>query len=138
TDLGTEYFRVKQMLSGGTSAYHQVEDGDAAYVPAGSPVYSIHGYAPTFRVGARRDDGRLVLYEARSNPTARVGRDLLDIEGKVSAIALLDEKRATPVVARISDPNRIDALVRLVLEGRIDTSMSTAPGTWTALPSRGP
>ena len=137
TDLGPEYFRVKQMLSGsGTSAYHQVEDGDAAYVPAGSPVYRVQGYAATFRVAARRNDGRLVLYEARNNPTARVGRDLLDIDGKVSAIALLDEKRATTVVARISDPNRIDALVRLVLDGRIGGSRSAAPAT--ARPSRGP
>jgi hypothetical protein len=139
TDLGPEFFRVKHMLSeSGTSAYHQVEDGDAAYVPTGSPVYKVNGYAGTFRVAARRNDGRLVLYEARTNPTARVGRDLLDIEGKVWAIALLDEKRGATVVARISDPNRVDALVRLVLEGPIDASMSTTPGRWTTFPSRGP
>jgi hypothetical protein len=56
------------------------QDGDAAYLEAGSPLYRVDGYRPTFRLGARQD-GRLVLFEADTNPRARVGRDLLDLEG---------------------------------------------------------
>lgn len=142
-DLGPEHFRVKVMLAGSNaSPDRQIEDGDAAYVPAGQPVYAVRGYTPAFRLAARHD-GRLVLYEARTSASARFGRDLLDIEGKVFAIGLLDEKTGTKVVARIAEPPRVAALVQLVLDGRVGAAAPpiatartpVAPG-WTTLPIR--
>lgn len=118
-DLGPEYFRVKQTLTtAGRGAYYQVQDGDAAFVPTGDPVFTLRGYAPTFRLAARHD-GRLVLYEVNNNPSAKLGRDLFDIDGKVSSIAILDQKRATTGIGRISEPTRVEALVRLVLDARV-------------------
>ena len=109
-DLGPEYFRVKQTLAtSGRGINYQIQDGDAAFVPTGDPVYTVRGYAPTFRLAARHD-GRLVLYEVHMNPAAKQGRDLFDIEGKVSAIAILDQKRNTTVIGRISEPARVEAL----------------------------
>lgn len=134
-DLGPEYFRVKQTLAtAGRGAYYQVQDGDAAFVPTGNPVFTLRGYAPTFRLAAHHD-GRLVLYEAHINPAARTGRDLLDIEGKVVAIALLDQKRATKVLARIAEPPRVEALIRLVLDGRVGGAQ---PPTETSAQRRAP
>jgi hypothetical protein len=132
-DLGPEHFRVKQTLAtAGLGLGHLTQDGDAAFVPTGEPVFTVKGYAPAFRLAARHD-GQLRLYEAQINPAAKVGRDLLDIEGKVSAIALLDQKRNTTVIGRIAEPARVAALVRLVLEGKVGP-----PGPPSAAPSHEP
>jgi hypothetical protein len=94
-------------------------------------VYTVRGYAPTFRLAARHN-GLLVLYEAQVNPTAKRGRDLLDIEGKVSAIAILDQKRQTTVIGRITDPPRVDALVAVLLAAPVGGPallLSSAPAS---------
>lgn len=119
-DLGPEQFRVKQMLSAAPQGpNYRIADGDSAFVPAGEPVYAVKGYAPTFRLAARRE-GRLVLYEADSNPAAKTGRDLLDIDGKVVAIALVSGKDGVTILGRITDRSRIDDLVRLVLSAPVN------------------
>jgi hypothetical protein len=119
-DLGAERFRVKQMLSGAAKGPdYRIADGDSAFVAAGEPVYAVSGYATAFRLAARHG-GRLVLYEADSNPAATTGRDLLDIEGKVVGIALVSGKDGRTILGRISDRSRIDDLVRLVLSGPVD------------------
>ena len=137
-DLGPEHFRVKQMLSGESKGLdYRIADGDSAFVPAGEPVYSVKGYATTFRLGARRD-GKLVLYEADSNPSAKTGRDLLDIEGKVVGIALVSGKDGRTILGRITDRSRIDDLVRLVLSAPVDQNpplASSAPRTPLATPT---
>lgn len=118
-DLGREYFRVKQTLAtAGRGIGYQTQDGDAAFVPAGEPVYALREYAPAFRLAARHD-GRLVLYEAHTNPAATRGRDLFDIAGKVTSIAILDQKRNTTVIGRIDEPARVGQLVELVLEATV-------------------
>jgi hypothetical protein len=128
-DLGPEQFRVTQTLAhAGRGAGYAPHDGDAAFVPVGDPVYAVRGYAPSFRLAARHD-GRLVLYEADSNPAAKTGADLLDIDGRVSAIALLSQKDGRTVIGRISDPGRVAELVRVVVTGPIVTSRpASAPG----------
>lgn len=117
-DLGPEYFRVKHTLATSGGGGGPTQDGDAAFVPTGEPVYTVRGYAPAFRLAARHD-GHLVLYEARVNPAAKRGRDLLDVEGKVSAIAILDQKRNTKVIGRISEPDLVRSLVALVLDAPV-------------------
>jgi hypothetical protein len=125
-DLGPEHFRVKQMLSSASKGPdYRTADGDSAFVPAGEPVYAVKGYTTTFRLAARHD-GRLVLYEADSNPAAKIGRDLLDIEGKVVGIAVVSGKDGLTVLGRITDRSRIDDVVRLVLSAPVD-QISTPP-----------
>jgi hypothetical protein len=120
-DLGAERFRIKNTLSLTTcDPYYRPVDGDAAYVTTGEPVFAVKGYAPTFRVAARRRDGRLVLYEADTNPAARRGADLMDIEGKVKSIALLDQKTGRTPVSRLTDRSRVDGLVRIIAGANID------------------
>ncbi|HEV2011013.1 MAG TPA: hypothetical protein VGS17_08320 [Candidatus Limnocylindria bacterium] len=126
-DLGPEYFRVKQTLvTAHRGIDYQIQDGDAAFVPTGEPVYTLRGYAPTFRLAARHD-GRLVLYEVHMNPAAKQGRELLDIEAKVSSIAILDQKRNTTVIGRISEPARVATLVGLVLDAPVGGPAPIAP-----------
>ena len=119
-DLGPEQFRVKQMLSSGSRGPdYRPDDGDSAFVPAGEPVYAVKGYATTFRLAARRD-GKVALYEADSNPAAKTGRDLLDIDGKVVGIALVSGKDGRTILGRITERARIDDLVRLVLSAPVN------------------
>ena len=137
-DLGPEHFRVKQMLSGESKGpEYRIADGDSAFVPAGDPVYSVKGYATTFRLAARHNGG-LVLYEADSNPAAKTGRDLLDIEGKVVGIALVSGKDGRTVLGRIADRSQVDELVRLVLSAPVDQNppfQSSSPRTPVPTPT---
>jgi hypothetical protein len=137
-DLGAEHFRVHQMLSAESKgADYQIADGDSAFVAAGEPVYSVKGYAPTFRLAARRD-GKLVLYEADSNPAAKTGRDLLDFDGKVVGIALVSGKDNRTILGRITERPRLDELVRLVLSAPVDQNRalpSSLPQTPLATPT---
>jgi hypothetical protein len=119
-DLGPVQFHVRTMLSAaGQGPEYQPKDGDAAYVPNGTPVYAVRGYATTFRLAARHD-GRLVLYELSDNPGARTGRDLLDIGGKVGAIAMTSKTDGRTVLGRIGDATQVATLVNLVLDAPVD------------------
>lgn len=96
---------------------HQKRDGQASFLAAGTPVHAVEGYAPSFRVAARRD-GAWVLYEAAENRRARRGEDLLDIEGKVDRVGLRAPTRnAREEVAAIREPSSVAAITEAALEG---------------------
>jgi hypothetical protein len=125
-DLGAERFRVKNTISLTTcDPYYRAVDGDSAFVPTGEPVFAVKGYAPTFRL-ATRHHGQLVLYEADSNPAALRGTDLLDIEGRVKSIALLDQKTGRMPVSRLSDRRRVESLVRIIARASVDPNYPPA------------
>ena len=123
SDLGPVYARVRCSLrdkmdpTGG-----EPQDGDAAYLEAGSPLYLVRGYRPTFRLAARRD-GRLILFEADTNPRARVGRDLLDLEGKVRRISINSRADGRSELGAITDPKQVAAMVRMLHGGPVDQRM---------------
>lgn len=132
-DLGPEQFRITQTLArAGRGPVYLPADGDSAFIPSGDPVFAVRGYVPTFRLAARHD-GRLVLYEADSNPAAKRGSDLLDIDGRVVSIALLSPKDGRTVLGRITDPTRVRDLVALVLAAPVD--QGRALGAPSALPA---
>jgi hypothetical protein len=101
------------------------QDGDAAYLDAGSPLYGVHGYRPTFRLAARQD-GRLVIFEADTNPRARVGRDLLDLQGKVRRISINSRADGTTELGVITDPKQVAGMVRMLLAGPVDQRVQSA------------
>lgn len=129
-ELGAERFRVKNTFSQtNCDPYRRPVDGDSAYLATGEPVFAVTGYAPTFRLAARHN-GQLVLYEAESNPAAVRGGDLLDIEGKVKSIALLDEKTGRNAASRLTDGVRVRDLVGMIVRASIDqTYQPSASGT---------
>jgi hypothetical protein len=101
------------------------QDGDAAYLDAGSALYQVRGYRPTFRLAARHD-GRLVIFEADTNPRARVGRDLLDLEGKVRRISVNSRADGTSELAAITDPGQMAGMVGMLLGGPVDQRVQPA------------
>ena len=70
SQLGRELFRVRCSLAAlnDRTGKQPVErrDGDAAFVPAGTPVYTVRGWSPRCRLAARHN-GRLYLYLAYRN-----------------------------------------------------------------------
>ena len=94
-------------------------DAAAAFMPAGTRMYSVRGYRTDFRLAAVVRD-RIFLYQVWRNPRAKVGGELYDIAGRVRAI---DVQRGQPTPAMpgkpvtIAIPADVDALVDMVLRG---------------------
>jgi len=119
-DLGPEFAKVEYKHDEPHVSSHECcRDGDAAFLEAGTVVYIVKGYHPGFRLAAYRD-GRLVLFEADSNPKAQTGADLLDIGGKVDSIRVISAEDGVTELASIADPKQVAALVELVLGSPVD------------------
>lgn len=113
-DLGEVFGTVRFEVSGNvTWTGYKIKDGDAAYLPAGTQIYRVKGYDPKFRVAARRD-GQVTLYEADTNPAAKVGSDLLDLEGKVDHIVIRSMVDGSPL-SEIRQPDVVAEMVGAVL-----------------------
>lgn len=120
TDLGPEFAQVKFKHAEEHLFGHQCcRDGDAAYLDTGTPVYIVNGFKPEFRLAAYRD-GRLILYEADTNPNAQTGADLLDIGSKVLSIGVISGEDGVTELATITDPKQVAALVDLVIRSPVD------------------
>jgi hypothetical protein len=121
-DLGPVFATVHFRLNGNVhDPNYQTKDGDAAYLDAGTTVYTVQGYVPTFRLIALFA-GRLTLYEADTNPHATIGADLLDIGGKVRYIGINSEQDDTTELGAVKDPAQVAALVAMVLAAHVDQS----------------
>ena len=128
-DLGPELYRVAFRIDGYGGSFQQ--DGDATYLNPGTPVYVLKGYSQEFRL-ATLEDGEVTLFEADTNPEARIGEDLLDIRGKVTAIDILSTKnsievlgtktedREELVLGKIEEERTIERFVASVLESPVD------------------
>lgn len=128
SDLGPVFAKVHAKLSGNVSdPNYRPQDGDAAYLEPGAPVYEVKGYAAAFRLAAYLN-GRLDLYEVDTNPRARVGADLLDIGGKVSAIDIISEQDGSTLLATIGDQAEVRRLVAMVLAAPVNQAIVSSSG----------
>lgn len=105
-----------------------VKDGDAAFFDAGTRVYTVKGYRTTFRLAIPLD-GKVTLFEADTNPQARMGADLLDIQGKVKAIFVRSADDGTTELGSIKDAAQIKQLVEMIEGAPVKQDMSN--GTLT-------
>ncbi len=122
-DLGPEQTKVRFKVSGSTLApWYRPNDGDAAYLDPGTPLYAVKNYAPSFRLAISVNNA-VKLYEAIFNSDAKVGSDLLDIAGKVIAIEVQPEWSATPAsstpTTTISDHKRIARIVEMIVRAPV-------------------
>lgn len=91
--------------------------GEALGGSIGAEVYAVHGYRTSFRV-ATLERGKAALHENHGGPRDRVGRDMLDLAGKVERITSQQTgNRATGKQLAITDPRRIAWII-----GAIDSS----------------
>lgn len=127
-DLGSVYATTRHMLSGNVNdPGYRSQDGDAAFLADGTTIYEVKGYAPTFRLAAHRD-GRIVLYEADTNPHAKTGADLLDIGGKVRSISVLSDQDGVTPLGEISDAGKVASLTAMVLSAPVNQSQQSTDG----------
>ena len=122
-DLGEPIGEVLCRLSDNvTDPGYDLQNGDAGFLEPGTVVYAVIGYDPSFRVAARGgpNPDRYTLYEADTVPAAEVGRDLLDIEGKVRYIGINSHRDGTTEIARIDDRAEVERLVEMVLAAPVE------------------
>ena len=96
------------------------QDGDAAFLPAGTALHALQGADPTVRLVARGEDG-WQLYELDDDPAARRGGELLDLRDVV-AVHLVEAERGEHVVRSVTDPAEgarvVDAVAAAPLHDR--------------------
>ena len=73
--------QVEYTMYGNACLSHVPVNGDAAFLKAGTKIYAMKGYKPSFRLIA---GGR--MYQVKDNPNASRVEQVLDVAGKVKAI----------------------------------------------------
>ena len=126
-DLGAQYGTVKVRLEGSQDVNHQLQDGDAAFLYPGTPIFRVKGYAASFRLAAR-ESGALALYESDTNPKAIIGADLVDLVGKVTYIGINSPQDGRTELAAIRDHEQVTAMVAMVETAHVDQSGRAAAG----------
>jgi len=127
-DLGVEFGTVGCSLGEDSRACSYGVDAGAAFMPAGTRMYAVRGYATEFRLAAAWRD-RLFLYQAWRNPRARVGRDLFDIAGRVRAIDV--QRRDGPPAPRpapVASARDVEVLIEMMLRGSMRRPTPHAAG----------
>lgn len=123
--LEAQIATTKRKLAGNeTDPSHKLQEGDAAFLEAGTPIYSVTGYRSAFRIGVKSAGG-IVIYEADTNPKARIGADLVDLADKVDYITIGDS--SVRELAAIRDPAVVAHLVGLILQAPVDQSAQPPP-----------
>ncbi len=130
SDLGVEFATVQCSIGEDVRGCAYGVDAAAAFMPAGTRMYAVRGYATEFRLAAVWKD-RIFLYQAWRNPRAKVGGNLYRIAGKVSAIDVQRGEltpRAAGTPARITSPRDIEALVDMIVHGPVRRPQAHAAG----------
>jgi hypothetical protein len=123
--LGLQVATTTRKLAGNeTDPSHQLQEGEAAFLDAGTPIYSLREYRAAFRIGVKTANG-IAIYEADTNPKAKTGADLLDLDGKVDYIGFAEANQDE--VAAIRDPALVAHLVGLILQAPVDQSAQPPP-----------
>src|SRR5260370_18919510 len=115
SDLGPQFASVKFKLEVHVQDPHyQARDGAAAVLYTGTRIYAMKGFKPTFRLTAYVNHN-VLLFEADTNPKAKIGADLLDIGGKVNYIGVKRNHDGKTQLAAIKNPKHGAQLFSIVL-----------------------
>jgi hypothetical protein len=131
-DLGAEFATVGCSIGEDSRTCSYGVDAGAAFLPAGTRMYAVRGYATDFRLAAAWRD-HLFLYQAWRNPRARVGGDLFDVAGRVRAIDVRRRDgprspREATSPAPIAAPRDVEALAQMILRGTVRRPTPHASG----------
>ena len=131
-DLGAEFATVGCSIGEDSRTCSYGVDAGAAFLPAGTRMYAVRGYATDFRLAAAWRD-HLFLYQAWRNPRARVGGDLFDVAGRVRAIDVRRRDRPrspreATSPAPIAAPRDVEALAQMILRGTVRRPTPHASG----------
>jgi len=125
--LGPRFAQIRHTVAGAVhDPRYRPRNGDAAFLEAGTPVYLVRGYCSTFRLAVRWR-GAIELFETDTNPHARRGADLLDLAGKVRAIAVTSPSAHMTRLTVIRQPQQIASLVTMILHAPVDQQRQGSP-----------
>ena len=96
-------------------------DGDAAYLPAGTPLRALSGVEPALRLAALVEDGWQV-YDAHDVAGATRGGQLLDLR-QVVRVSLVESQDGVDVVRSVEVPTDVERLVRAVRAAPVVTQV---------------
>jgi hypothetical protein len=105
-----------------------LRDGDASYLAEGTPIYTLRDYNPTFRLAAERN-GQLVIFEADTNPSARLGRELMDLSTIAVQSVVVRDSLSGGTIARIDELPIIGRLIELLRDAPVDQARQPLDGT---------
>jgi hypothetical protein len=132
SDLAAAFALVRfQVADNVDNLPYRIRDGDAAFLPAGTTIYCVRGYAPTLRLAAWKVDPngeQLCLYEVDTNPKAERGKDLMDIDGGVTSIHILSAHDGQTELARIDDMEQVQELVAMIFSAPVDQAQHDHEG----------
>jgi hypothetical protein len=113
--IGDEVAKVMFNVSSNIfDSSYRIKDGDATFLPVGTPIYEVTGYSPTTRLAVVQG-GVHMIYDVNSSESATHGSDLLDIDNKVDYITLNDENDGVSVLAEIRDEKDVQAIVTTIM-----------------------
>ena len=122
-DLDKELYKVKfNVLNNVHDHTYKIKNGDAAFLPVNTKVYSIKGYKSDFYLAIINSKGDILLYVV-DDPKAQKGEDLLDIRDKVESISIKnkgEEKNELKDIGSITDKTMIDKIVDMILKAPVD------------------
>ena len=126
--LGERITETRCQLPSDLDEEYEPQDGDAAFLAPGTPLFAVEGFGPGFRMAAMEDE-ELKLYEVDRVPDAERGADIYgDIDGKVAAINVNSHEDGVTTLGCITDPERVDTLVGMVLEAPVDREAEAPRG----------
>jgi hypothetical protein len=105
-------------------------DAGAAFLPAGTRLFTVRGHPSEFRLAAMWRD-RIFLYQAWRNPRAKIGGELYALSSKVLAI---DVQRGQPrpsaarSPATIGTARDIEGLVEMLVRSPVQRPQAHAFG----------
>ncbi|MEY2430303.1 MAG: hypothetical protein QOC92_28 [Acidimicrobiaceae bacterium] len=94
-------------------------DRDAGFLAPGTSLLRIDGHDSRVAIAAEFN-GRMTLFEADSNPTARTGGELFDYSSGLSRVRILDGISGTHLVRELTDPEALGDLARAIMSARVD------------------
>lgn len=125
--LGPQISEVKFKISDNVNnPDYIVKDGDAAYLEKGTPIYNINNYKSSFRIAIKATN-EIIVYQVFDNPSAKKGSDIADISNKVDYIEI-NSKSNEEEIAAITDVDKINEMVDMVLKAPVDLSTSKQMG----------
>jgi len=101
---------------------YKTQNGDAAFLEKGTPVYKIKGYSPKFRVAAYLNN-ELLIYEAQLNPKAKTGADFFDIKDKVTYISINSEVNGKTELFSIHDVDKVNRMTDILLNSPVKSNV---------------
>lgn len=103
----------------------ELRDGDAAHLKVGSDIFSLRRWETSFRLGLETEEGT-TLYQVWRNDKAVEGGDLLQIDGRVEWIRVVEpawvagRPRGRTVLGLVEESRTLDKLVQNILTAPID------------------